>query len=94
MAVEKESEVVLVDDAGDHVLKPGDCAAFPAGEGNGHHLVNRSAAPATVLEIGTRTPGDKDTVHYPGIDLVWDGAPGRYTRRDGEPYPDDARGDG
>jgi uncharacterized cupin superfamily protein len=80
-------EVVLVDDSGEQVLQAGDCAAFPANDGNGHHLVNRGTAPALVLEIGTRTPDDKDTVYYPDADLVWDGPSGTYTKRDGTPYP-------
>jgi uncharacterized cupin superfamily protein len=80
-------EVVLVDDAGEQVLTPGDCAAFPANDGNGHHLINKSAAPVLVLEIGTHTPGDTDTCHYPDADLVWDGLKGTYTHRNGEPYP-------
>jgi uncharacterized cupin superfamily protein len=80
-------ELVLIDDAGEHLLKPGDCAAFKANDANGHHLVNKSNAPATVLEIGTRTPGDKDTCHYPDSDLVWDGPKGTYTNRAGVPYP-------
>ncbi|GAA0581298.1 cupin domain-containing protein [Rhizomicrobium electricum] len=81
-------EVVLIDDAGEHVLKAGDCAAFKANDPNGHHLVNKSAHPAQVLEVGTRTPGDKDTCYYPDADLVWDGPKGTYTTRDGTPYPE------
>lgn len=80
-------EVVLIDDAGETVLKPGDCAAFKANDANGHHLVNKSDAPATVLEIGTRTPSDGDHCYYPDVDLVWDGPQGTYTHRDGTPYP-------
>ena len=41
--------MVLVTDAGEEVLRAGDCAGFPAGEANGHHIQNRSdrdAAPA------------------------------------------------
>jgi uncharacterized cupin superfamily protein len=76
-------EVVLVTDAGETVLRPGDCAAFPKNDGDGHHLVNRSNADATLLEIGTRSGGD--AVVYSDIDLLLD--PGRgYTRRDGTPY--------
>jgi uncharacterized cupin superfamily protein len=80
-------EVVLIEDGGETVLKPGDCAAFKANDPNGHHLVNKSGAPVTVLEIGTRTPGDQDHCYYPDADLVWDGPKGTYTRRDGTPYP-------
>ena len=42
-----EGELVLVTDDGEHVLSPGMAAGFAAGEANGHHLINRSAAPAT-----------------------------------------------
>lgn len=61
-------EVVLVTDAGEEVLRTGDCAGFKAGDENGHQLQNRSQQDAMVLEVGTRAP-DKDDVLYPGIDL-------------------------
>ena len=77
-------EVVLVTDAGDEVLRAGDCAGFKAGDENGHCLQNRSNADATVLEIGTRKPGG-DTAYYPECDMVAVGG-GSYTRRDGTPY--------
>lgn len=76
-------EVVLVTDAGEQVLRAGDCAAFPKNDGDGHHLVNRSGADAVVLEVGTRLDGD--TAVYPDIDLLFDGK--AYTHRDGTPYP-------
>jgi uncharacterized cupin superfamily protein len=81
-------EVVLVTDAGDEVLRPGDCAGFKAGDKNGHCLQNRSNADATILEIGTRIAGG-DTAHYPECDMV--ALPGGYTRRDGAPYPKQER---
>ena len=42
---------------GDEVLRAGECAGFKAGDENGHCLQNRSKTDATVLAIGTRTPG-------------------------------------
>ncbi len=81
-------EVVLRSDQGEEVLRAGDCAAFAKGDKNGHHLVNRSAAPATVLEVGTRLPDDADVCYYPDADLVWNGPKGTYTHRDGVPYPE------
>ena len=81
-------EVVLVSDAGEEILRPGDCAGFKAGDENGHCLQNRSNADATVLEIGTRTPGG-DTAYYPECDMV--ARSGGYTRRDGAPYPKQER---
>jgi uncharacterized cupin superfamily protein len=80
-------EVVLLTDAGEEVLRPGDCAGFKAGEPDGHCLQNRSDAEALLLEVGTRIPGDG--AHYPDIDMVAPpgGRPALYTRRDGTPYP-------
>jgi uncharacterized cupin superfamily protein len=62
-----EGEVVLVSDCGEQVLSAGMCAGFPAATGDGHHLVNRSSAPAVFLEVGDRLPGDM--VRYPTLDL-------------------------
>ena len=81
-----EGEVVLIDDGGETVLKAGDCAGFPAGDGNGHHIVNRSDRTAVLLEVGTRRPAE-DRVEYPDIDMTYTGGVTFYRRRDGTPYP-------
>src|SRR5712671_3599329 len=44
-------EVTLVTDAGNEVLRAGDCAGFKAGDSNGHCLQNRSDVEARVLEV-------------------------------------------
>lgn len=82
-----EGEVILIDDAGEHVLRAGDCATFPKGDANGHHLVNRSDSQVRCLEVGSRKPGEDDC-DYPDIDLHL--GPGRssgYAHKDGTPYP-------
>jgi uncharacterized cupin superfamily protein len=58
-----EGELTLITDAGEQILTPGMAAGFPAGEANGHHLVNRSAVVGVYLEVGDRTPND--TAIYP-----------------------------
>ena len=79
-------EVVLVTDAGEEMLRAGDCAAFPANTPNGHHLINRSATLAVCLEVGSRSA--LDAVDYPDIDMICaPGVPG-YLHRDGTPYPE------
>jgi uncharacterized cupin superfamily protein len=79
-------EVVLRTDAGEEVLRAGDCAAFPKDDGNGHHLMNKSQTPAILLEVGTRA--DKtDFCRYSDIDMQIDGARAVFTHRDGTPYP-------
>ena len=82
-----EGELVLVTDAGEQTLRPGDCAGFPAGVANGHHIQNRSAREAVMLEVGSRRPAE-DGCDYPDIDLVLDEGSEQYRRRDGRPYAD------
>jgi len=83
-----EGEVVLVTDAGEEILKAGDCAGFKANDPDGHHLQNRSDRDVLLLEVGARLKGDGAT--YPDIDLIYppDGQPALYTHRDGTPYTD------
>ncbi|MDE2052144.1 MAG: cupin domain-containing protein, partial [Gammaproteobacteria bacterium] len=81
-----QGEVVLVSDAGEEVLRAGDCAGFKAGEPNGHQLQNRSGAEAVLLEIGSRNP-DRDAVDYPGIDLTILAGTRAFLHKDGTPYP-------
>src|SRR5579863_4639620 len=64
-----EGEVVLVSDAGEEVLRAGECAGFKAGEADAHQLQNRTNVDAVLLEIGTRDP-EHDAVDYPDIDLM------------------------
>jgi uncharacterized cupin superfamily protein len=81
-----EGEVVLVEDEGETVLKPGDAAGFKANTPNGHHIVNKSQRDAVLLEIGTRSK--VETAAYPDVDLVAirDEAGMRYTLKNGEPH--------
>jgi uncharacterized cupin superfamily protein len=81
-------EVTLVTDAGAEVLRVGDAAGFKANDRDGHCLQNRSAAEATVLEIGTRAADN--AAYYSDIDMMAQQSTG-YTRRDGTPYPKAAR---
>jgi uncharacterized cupin superfamily protein len=74
--------VVLVTDAGETILGTGDCAAFKAGERDGHHLQNHGEATALILEVGTRGPAEPHA-EYPDIDLRVT-AQG-YVRKDGTP---------
>jgi uncharacterized cupin superfamily protein len=81
-----EGEVVLVTDAGEEILRAGDCAGFKAGVKDGHHLQNRSPREAVVLEIGSRK-GAEDEVEYPDIDLRFLKGDTGYAHMDGTPYP-------
>lgn len=81
-----EGEITLIDDAGEHMLKPGMCAGFKAGVANGHHLVNKTKTPVTYLEIGTRAP--QELAHYSDVDMLYvrDGKTITVTRKSGEPF--------
>ena len=74
-------EVVLVTEGGEEILRAGDCAAFRAGEPDGHHLQNRSDARALILEIGSANL-QSDETHYPDVDLRVAGS--RYLHKDGK----------
>jgi uncharacterized cupin superfamily protein len=77
-------EVVLVTNAGEEVLRAGDSAGFKAQDPDGHCLQNRGTADATVLEIGSRIPGESAT--YSDIDMKTE-PDGGYVHKDGTPYP-------
>lgn len=81
-----EGEVVLGENGGETVLKPGDAAAWRAGVANGHCLINRSDRDAVFIEVGTRAPSER--AHYSDIDMmvVRDEKGARYTKKNGEPY--------
>lgn len=81
-----EGEITLITNNRKQLLKKGDCAGFPAGENNGHHLLNESNSIARYLEIGDRTSGDM--VNYPDVDLVAkDSDTGwMFTHKDGSDY--------
>lgn len=78
--------LTLVQDDGEHVLTAGMAAGFPAGDANAHHLINRSADPATYLEIGTRSETESAT--YADVDLRAEKQGGvyRFFHKDGTPY--------
>lgn len=78
--------ITLVTEEGETVLQTSAAVGFPAGDRNGHQLINRSASPVTYLEVGTRA--NDDDVTYPDIDLKAEKRDGkfRFFHRSGEPY--------
>src|SRR6476619_2441525 len=80
-----EGELVLHEDAGETVLKPGDAAGWRANGGIGHCLLNRTNRDALYLEVGTRSKAEH--VHYPDVDFVRerDEQGRRWTRKNGDP---------
>ena len=76
-------EAVLVEEDGPTVLRAGDCAAWPKGSTNGHHLRNESEEDCAFVVIGggTNTGGG-----YSDIDMMFTDDD-RYIHKDGTPYP-------
>ena len=83
-----EGELVLQENDGETVLKPGDAAGWRANGGIGHCLINRSDRDALYLEVGTRSKDER--VHYPDVDfrLERDDKGRRWMRKSGEPIKD------
>ncbi len=79
-----QGELVLIEDAGETLLRAGDCAAFAKNSGNGHHMVNRSDTVAIYLEVGARSPAD--ITYCSDIDMMSANADGRFVHKDGSPY--------
>jgi uncharacterized cupin superfamily protein len=79
-----EGEVTLVEDDGETVLRAGECAAFPKGSGNGHHLINNSSVIAVYLEVGSRNAQDLTTCS--DVDMMSANADGRFVHKDGSPF--------
>jgi uncharacterized cupin superfamily protein len=83
LVVMLSGEAVLVDDSGETVMLPGDVAAFPKNDGNGHVLINQSDAPCTFVAIGR--PSETDC-HYPDIDMHLFALEGRQKHKDGSEF--------
>ena len=81
-----EGELTLIENGGEATLRAGDCAAFPKGSGNGHHLINKSAAMAVYLEVGARAPADVTICS--DVDMMSSNADGGFVHKDGTPYPE------
>ena len=77
-----EGEAVLVEDDGRTTMRAGDCASWPKGSTNGHHLINESDADCTFIVVGggTNTGGG-----YSDIDMMFTDDD-RYVHKDGSPY--------
>ncbi|MDH5529476.1 MAG: cupin domain-containing protein [Paracoccaceae bacterium] len=81
-----QGECTLVQDEGETVMRPGDCAAFPAGDPNGHHFINKTGTEARFLVIGSRMNPERAT--YSDVDLEVELKDGKasFTHKNGTPY--------
>ena len=58
-----DGQATVIDDDGEHLLRPGDAACWRHGEANAHHVRNRSQETLRYIIVGTRVAGD--VCHYP-----------------------------
>lgn len=81
-----EGECTLVQNEGPTIMRKGDCAAFPAGDPNGHHFRNHTGQVARFLVIGSKARHEIAT--YSDVDLKLELSDGtaRFTYRDGTPF--------
>ncbi len=81
-----EGECTLVQDAGETVMRPGDCAAFPAGSPDGHQFINRTDKVAKFLVVGSKAPREVATYSDVDLRLEVDGGKARFTYKDGSDW--------
>jgi uncharacterized cupin superfamily protein len=74
---------VLIDDNGRTDIVPGDCVAYPKGDGNGHHLVNESRADCVFVVVGRPSITD---CYYPDIDMHLSAGAESQKRKDGSDF--------
>lgn len=75
-------EAVLVEDEGRTILRAGDCAGWPKGSTNGHHLRNESDEDCSFICVGG---GKNSGGGYSDIDMIFT-AEGSFVHKDGTPY--------
>ena len=78
-----EGECIMVQDAGETLMRVGDCAAFPAGSSDGHHFINRSAQVVKFLVIGSKAKSEVATYSDLDFQLHVEGGKARFTYKDG-----------
>lgn len=75
-------EATLVEDDGPTTLRAGDCAAWPKGNTNGHHLRNETDSDCSFIVVGG---GINTGGGYSDIDMLFT-SDSRYVHKDGSPY--------
>ena len=81
--------LTLVDDSGESTLQAGDVCTFPAGEANGHQIINHSDTDGSFFVVGPHT--DHEPAWYSDLDMKisTQNGKGEFTRKDDSPLPED-----
>jgi uncharacterized cupin superfamily protein len=78
-----QGDCTLMQDAGPVAMTVGDCAAFPAGNPDGHCFVNHSSAEVRFLVVGTKAGHEVATYCDVDFQVHQGGGVNRFTYRDG-----------
>jgi uncharacterized cupin superfamily protein len=81
-----EGSCTLVQDAGETEMHAGDCAAFPAGQADGHQFINRTDQVARFLVIGTKAPSEIATYSDVDMQVHMSAGRARFTHKDGSDW--------
>ena len=81
-----QGECILIEDAGETLMRAGDCAAFPAGNPDGHCLENRSKTEARFLVVGTKAASEVATYSDVDLRVEMEGGQAHFTYKDGTPW--------
>jgi uncharacterized cupin superfamily protein len=76
-------ECTMMQDAGPVVMRVGDCAAFPAGNPDGHCFVNHTDAEARFLVVGSKAKSEVANYSEVDFQVHQGGGVNRFTYRDG-----------
>ncbi|WP_417589519.1 cupin domain-containing protein [Pararhodobacter oceanensis] len=79
-------ELVLVEETGETVMRAGDCAAWQAGVPDAHRFINRSAAPASFLIVGSKAEEEEATYGDVDMKIHISGGKARFTYHDGSDW--------
>lgn len=82
-----QGELVLEQDEGEIIMRRGECAAFPAGDPNGHRFINRTDREARFLVVGTKAADEVATYSDVDMKVTFKDGKGRFTRKDGSDLP-------
>lgn len=81
-----EGICTLVQDAGATEMVAGDCAAFPAGNTDGHHFINRTDRLAKFLVVGSKAKTETATYSDVDMQVHQGGGVNRFTHKDGSEW--------
>lgn len=81
-----QGTLMLHMDDGETEMNPGDCAAFPAGDPNGHCMINRSDTVGAFLVAGTKAPSEEAIYPDHNLKVAMENGVATFRNADGTLY--------